>query len=97
MLISLSKYLDSRHDSNLDLFRSISDALFYGTPSFLKASPIREQGCQFVADDIDFVLCGWIREGSYAETELAAIVKLLNGNWAAFEAGCDTTGWDCQS
>lgn len=33
----------------------------------------------------------------YAEVDVVGIVKMDNGQYVAFEAGCDTTGWDCQA
>lgn len=35
-------------------------------------------------------------EEGYSQVEVYAVVELVDG-WAALEAGCDTTGWDCQS
>ena len=39
----------------------------------------------------------YLNEGDYAETDLAALVELTDGTWAAVMAWCDTTGWGCQS
>lgn len=43
------------------------------------------------------VLAWWDAHGDYAEREIACLVALTDGRWAAGEAACDTTGWDCQA
>lgn len=43
------------------------------------------------------LLCGWMTEGSYAETTCVWIGQRVDGKWFYAEGGCDTTGWDCQS
>jgi hypothetical protein len=34
--------------------------------------------------------------GSWAEQDMAAVVRLHDGNWAAVTGWCDTSGWGCQ-
>jgi hypothetical protein len=89
--------LNSAKDESGDVMYYILNAMNYGCPAYIKASPLREPTYTFHASDIEYVAATRVREGDYNQVDLVAVVKLLNGDWAAFEAGCDTTGWDCQS
>lgn len=97
MQISLSTLLNSKLDDSGEVTDCLVYAMRYGEPKFLKATPLRESAYQFDIGDVKYVAAARIEEGSWNETSLIAVVRLLNGDWAAFEAGCDTTGWDCQS
>lgn len=45
---------------------------------------------------VEIVHCH-VAPGDYAETQIVAIFRLRGGGYAYVDAGCDTTGWDCQS
>ncbi|MFE5332512.1 hypothetical protein ACFRCG_39660 [Embleya sp. NPDC056575] len=53
--------------------------------------------CSIAPDDVAEVTHAWARQGDYAELNLAALMRLTDGSWAAVAAWCDTSGWDCQS
>ena len=52
---------------------------------------------RFDADDVASVERAHISYGDYAEEDVFALVILNDGRYAACEAWCDTTGFDCQS
>ncbi len=97
MYISLPVLLSSSKDHSGEMLYELGCALTHGSPTFLRASPLRERSYAFVESDIDFVAASTLETGDFSETDIAAVVRLLNGDWAALEAGCDPTGWDCQS
>lgn len=49
--------------------------------------------------DLDDIEYAWVERGDYAEEDVTAICRTTKGDWrwVTIEAGCDTTGWDCQS
>jgi hypothetical protein len=52
---------------------------------------------KFLRQHVLSVFRAAVEHGDYAETSIWAIVRLSDGSWGYLEAGCDTTGWDCQS
>lgn len=59
--------------------------------------PFGRQVADVTPERIARVVAFDCEEGDYAETDLALLVELIDGTFAACMAWCDTTGWDCQS
>jgi hypothetical protein len=47
-------------------------------------------------DDIEAVEAVYDWSGDYAEESVMALLRLNDGRYAVVDAGCDTTGYDCQ-
>jgi hypothetical protein len=47
--------------------------------------------------DVKRVIAKVVETGCYAETDVLGVFELHDGRFAFLTAGCDTTGWDCQS
>jgi hypothetical protein len=54
-----------------------------------------EPGAPF-ADEIERIDAYWCTRGDLSETNLAALLALTGGSWAALVSWCDTTGYGCQ-
>jgi hypothetical protein len=48
-------------------------------------------------DDVAEIIASDVGHGEYAETTCRAVLRLTDGRFVHMEAGCDTTGWDCQA
>jgi hypothetical protein len=72
---------------------NIYGSVYSGTFSALDSSQVAD----ITPDRIARVDRSYVNGGDYAETDLAALVELVDGGWATVVAWCDTTGWDCQS
>lgn len=59
-------------------------------------APLGGTAPDITADRVAQVSLFWHEDGDYAETNVAAVVQLTDGSWAAVLAWCDTTGWGCQ-
>jgi hypothetical protein len=70
-----------------------SSSEYSGTFSVINGAQVEDVTPERVAR----VDASWVVEGDYSETNIAALVELTDGSWAAVMAWCDTTGWDCQS
>jgi hypothetical protein len=56
---------------------------------------LEEPGAPF-ADEIERVDAYWCTYGDLSETNVAALLALAGGSWAALVSWCDTTGYGCQ-
>lgn len=72
---------------------NIYGSVYSGTYSALDSSKVED----ITPERIARVDASHVEDGDYAETNIAALVELTDGNWATVVAWCDTTGWDCQS
>lgn len=51
----------------------------------------------FGRSDVKEIIAAAKWYGDYAETDCVGLFLLKDGRYAAVEASCDTTGWDCQA
>lgn len=51
----------------------------------------------FTPDDIADLFAVAVEHGDYAETRVRATGRTNDGRYFFLAAGCDSTGWDCQS
>jgi hypothetical protein len=74
---------------------TVPEMLLRGEDSYTWEAAFSE--AKLKPDDIATVAGAYIEDGYYAETTVFAYGQLHDGRWFFMEAGCDTTGWDCQA
>lgn len=79
---------------NEDLIRALTDAQVY---SWSPTQGYDGDCSAFAPEAIDKVIDVQVSRGDYAETEVRAVGLLGDGRYFFLAAGCDSTGWDCQS
>ena len=60
-------------------------------------NPITRDVRDFEINDVVEVIATHVAEGDYAETTVDGIFRMKDGVYVYLNAGCDTTGWDCQA
>lgn len=67
-----------------------------GDYDWVKVVAFGEDSCpDFKPEEVDEVV--WFVVGQNDGPEWVALCRMKNGRWALLAAGCDYTGWDCQS